>query len=42
MNQTRRDARDQAAMADVYVNNILPRFTQVQDDVQRIYKKVSK
>ncbi|XP_045626415.2 SLIT-ROBO Rho GTPase-activating protein 1 isoform X3 [Procambarus clarkii] len=39
VNQTRKDARDQAAMADVYLNNIIPRFTQVQDDVQRIYKR---
>lgn len=40
VNQTRKDARDHAAMADVYLNNIIPRFTQVQDDVQRIYKRV--
>ncbi|XP_050711078.1 SLIT-ROBO Rho GTPase-activating protein 1-like isoform X3 [Eriocheir sinensis] len=39
VNQTRKDARDHAAMADVYLNNIIPRFTQVQDDVQRIYKR---
>nr|XP_053635941.1 SLIT-ROBO Rho GTPase-activating protein 1-like isoform X4 [Cherax quadricarinatus] len=39
VNQTRKDARDQAAMADVYLNNVIPRFTQVQDDVQRIYKR---
>ncbi|XP_042870967.1 SLIT-ROBO Rho GTPase-activating protein 1-like isoform X1 [Penaeus japonicus] len=39
VNQTRKDARDQAAMADVYLNNIIPRFTQVQDDLQRIYKR---
>ncbi|KAK4307148.1 hypothetical protein Pmani_021070, partial [Petrolisthes manimaculis] len=39
MNQTRKDARDQAALADVYLNNVVPRFTQVQDDVQRIYKR---
>ncbi|KAK8383022.1 hypothetical protein O3P69_011505 [Scylla paramamosain] len=39
VNQTRKDARDHAAMADVYLNNIIPRFTQIQDDVQRIYKR---
>ncbi|CAL4060574.1 unnamed protein product, partial [Meganyctiphanes norvegica] len=39
MTQTRKDARDHAAMADVYTNNIIPRFTQVQDDLQRIYKR---
>ncbi|KAK7080089.1 SLIT-ROBO Rho GTPase-activating protein 1, partial [Halocaridina rubra] len=39
MNQTKKDARDQAAMADVYLNNIIPRFLQVQDDVSRIYKR---
>ncbi|MCL4124875.1 UNVERIFIED_CONTAM: hypothetical protein GTU68_002909, partial [Idotea baltica] len=39
VNQTKKDARDHSAMADVYLNNIIPRFTQVQEDVQRIYKK---
>ncbi|XP_066956078.1 SLIT-ROBO Rho GTPase-activating protein 1-like isoform X5 [Macrobrachium rosenbergii] len=39
MTQTKKDARDQMAMADVYLNNIIPRFTQVQDDVTRIYKR---
>ncbi|XP_076035046.1 SLIT-ROBO Rho GTPase-activating protein 1-like isoform X5 [Oratosquilla oratoria] len=37
--QTRRDARDHAALADVYLNNIVPRFTQIQEDIQRIYKR---
>ncbi|KAG7177917.1 SLIT-ROBO Rho GTPase-activating protein 2B-like, partial [Homarus americanus] len=32
VNQTVKDARDQYAMADVYLNNVIPRFTQVQDD----------
>uniref|UniRef100_A0A6A7FXW2 SLIT-ROBO Rho GTPase-activating protein 1-like n=3 Tax=Hirondellea gigas TaxID=1518452 RepID=A0A6A7FXW2_9CRUS len=37
--QTKRDARDHAAMAEVYHNNIVPRFTHIQDDVHRIYKR---
>jgi len=28
-------------MAEVYQNNIVPRFTQIQEDVHRIYKRVS-
>ncbi|XP_047735502.1 SLIT-ROBO Rho GTPase-activating protein 1 isoform X3 [Hyalella azteca] len=39
LQQTRRDARDQAAMAEVYHSNIVPRFTQIQEDVHRIYKR---
>ncbi|KAF2366812.1 SH3 domain [Trinorchestia longiramus] len=39
LQQTRRDARDQAAMAEVYHNNIVPRFTQIQEDIHRIYKR---
>jgi hypothetical protein len=39
--ETKRAGRDHAAMAEIYSTCITARCTQLNDDITRIYKKVS-
>ncbi|XP_064154059.1 SLIT-ROBO Rho GTPase-activating protein 2-like isoform X1 [Anguilla rostrata] len=39
LSQVKREGRDHATLSDLYLNNIIPRFTQVSDDSGRLFKK---
>ncbi|XP_041051285.1 SLIT-ROBO Rho GTPase-activating protein 2 isoform X4 [Carcharodon carcharias] len=39
LNQVRRESKDHTTLSDIYLNNIIPRFTQVSDDSVRLFKK---
>uniref|UniRef100_A0A4W3IUN4 SLIT-ROBO Rho GTPase activating protein 2 n=1 Tax=Callorhinchus milii TaxID=7868 RepID=A0A4W3IUN4_CALMI len=39
LSQVRRQSKDHASLSDIYLNNIIPRFTQVSDDSVRLFKK---
>jgi hypothetical protein len=39
--QTKRRSRDHAALAEIYANQIVQRTNQINDDLQRVYRRVS-
>ncbi|XP_036388983.1 SLIT-ROBO Rho GTPase-activating protein 2-like [Megalops cyprinoides] len=39
LNQVKRESRDHATLSDLYLNNIIPRFSQVSEDSGRLFKK---
>ncbi|KAJ8377507.1 hypothetical protein AAFF_G00259750 [Aldrovandia affinis] len=39
LSQVKREGRDHATLSELYLNNIIPRFTQVSDDSGRLFKK---
>lgn len=39
---TKRASKDHQILADIYNGQMLTRFTELMDDMQRIYKEVSK
>jgi hypothetical protein len=41
VNQTKRASRDHSALAEIYSSHIVQRCSTVNDDLQRMYKKVT-
>ena len=41
MAQTRRTSRDHSALSEVYGGHITQRCTQVNEDLQRVFRRVS-
>ncbi|KAK1158552.1 SLIT-ROBO Rho GTPase-activating protein 3-like isoform X1 [Acipenser oxyrinchus oxyrinchus] len=39
LNQTRRESRDHATLNDIYMNNVIVRLSQINEDVIRLFKK---
>jgi len=39
VDQTKKSSRDHSALSEIYSNHMLQRFTQINEDLQRIYKK---
>ncbi|XP_042202003.1 SLIT-ROBO Rho GTPase-activating protein 3-like [Callorhinchus milii] len=39
LNQTRRESRDHSAISDIYINNLVLRFSQIGEDSTRLLKK---
>ncbi|KTG43377.1 hypothetical protein cypCar_00000158 [Cyprinus carpio] len=42
LNQVRRESKDHATLSDLYLNNVITRFTHVSEDNMRLLKKVMK
>uniref|UniRef100_S4R884 SLIT-ROBO Rho GTPase activating protein 3 n=1 Tax=Petromyzon marinus TaxID=7757 RepID=S4R884_PETMA len=42
LNQTRRESRDHSAISDIYLNNLVLRFSQIGEDSTRLLKKKSR
>uniref|UniRef100_A0A672NYA3 F-BAR domain-containing protein n=1 Tax=Sinocyclocheilus grahami TaxID=75366 RepID=A0A672NYA3_SINGR len=40
LNQVRRESKDHATLSDLYLNNVITRFTHVSEDNMRLLKKV--
>ncbi|XP_053411870.1 SLIT-ROBO Rho GTPase-activating protein 1 isoform X2 [Nycticebus coucang] len=39
LNQVRRESKDHATLSDIYLNNVITRFTQISEDSTRMFKK---
>ncbi|XP_023374180.1 SLIT-ROBO Rho GTPase-activating protein 1 [Otolemur garnettii] len=39
LNQVRRESKDHATLGDIYLNNVITRFTQISEDSTRMFKK---
>lgn len=39
LNQVRRESKDHTTLSDIYLTNIIPRFSQISDDSVRLFKK---
>ncbi|XP_043932786.1 SLIT-ROBO Rho GTPase-activating protein 2 isoform X2 [Protopterus annectens] len=39
LNQVKRESKDHATLSDIYLNNIIPRFTHISEDSGRLFKK---
>ncbi|XP_062843181.1 SLIT-ROBO Rho GTPase-activating protein 2 isoform X2 [Trichomycterus rosablanca] len=39
LTQVKRESRDHATLSDLYLNNVIPRFSQISEDSGRLFKK---